>query len=139
MTTRANIHPFPLADGRAETRHVFIRDLVLPAHIGVHRHEHDRTQQIRINLDLSVHEDISAIEDSIENVVCYETITDGVRAIVAEGHVKLVETLAERIAEMCLADERVSVVRVRIEKLEILPDATSVGVEIERFGNRQSG
>ena len=55
-----------------------------------------------------------------------------VRGIVAAGHVRLVETLAERIAEACLADRRVHLARVRVEKLDIFADATSAGVEIER-------
>ena len=54
------------------------------------------------------------------------------RSIVDAGHVRLVETLAERIAEACLADRRVHLARVRVEKLDIFADATSAGVEIER-------
>jgi len=133
MTPSNVIRPFPLADGHAGTRHVFVHDLVLPAHIGVHGHEHGRTQRVRINLDLSVQEGPAAIGDELANVVCYEHIIDDIRAIVAAGHVRLVETLAERIADMCLADRRVSIARVRVEKLDVMPDADSVGVEIERF------
>jgi len=129
------VKPFPLVDGRAGTRHVFVRDLVLTAQIGVHQHEHGRPQRVRINLDLSVQEGAGPYGDRLEDVVCYERITDGVRALVAEGHVKLVETLAERIADMCLADSRISVVRVRVEKLDVMPDAEAVGVEIERFSS----
>jgi dihydroneopterin aldolase len=57
----------------------------------------------------------------------------GVRELLSDRHIKLVETVAEEIAAMCLEDGRVSSVRVRVEKLDILPDAASVGVEIERF------
>ena len=55
-----------------------------------------------------------------------------VRAIIAEGHVRLAETLAERIAAACFEDARVRTVRVRVEKLEALTAAESVGIEIER-------
>jgi dihydroneopterin aldolase len=65
-------------------------------------------------------------------VVDYEKVAETARTIVRSGHVRLVETLAERIAEACLADRRVHVVRVRVEKLDIFADATSAGVEIER-------
>jgi dihydroneopterin aldolase len=65
-------------------------------------------------------------------VVDYEGVADAVRAIVAAGHVMLVETLAERIAESCLADPRVHLARVRVEKLDVFADAASAGVEIER-------
>ncbi|OYV35424.1 MAG: diguanylate cyclase, partial [Acidocella sp. 20-61-6] len=50
----------------------------------------------------------------------------------AAGHVQLVETLAERLCEVCLADARVLIARVRVEKLDVFADAASAGVEVER-------
>lgn len=113
-------------------RHVFVRNLVLAASIGVHRHEQDHPQRVRVNLDLSV-SDGRPSHDALADVVCYETITDEVRAIVTGPHNNLVETLAERVAEACLRDRRVAVARVRIEKLDVWTDVESVGVEIERM------
>ena len=46
--------------------------------------------------------------------------------------INLVETLAERIAAQCLEDHRILVAKVRVEKLDVMPDASAVGVEIER-------
>jgi dihydroneopterin aldolase len=118
-------------------RHIFIRDLVLAAEIGAHRHERGTNQRIRINVDLSVSEEGPAIADDLRNVVCYDEVVTGIRALAGAGHVNLVETLAERIAAMCLADMRVRRVRVRVEKLDVYPDAGSVGVEIERSNPSQ--
>ncbi len=126
--------PLRVADARNAIRHVFIRDLVLPCRIGVHRHEHGAPQRVRINLDLAVRDD-RQLGDELANVVCYEEISTAVRAIVGRRHINLVETLAEEIASMCLEDGRVRSARIRIEKLDVLPDAVSVGVEIERFAN----
>ena len=112
-------------------RHVFLRDLVLPARIGVYEHEHAGPQRIRVNVDLGVHEGPGE-DDELAHVVDYERVADAVRGIVAEGHVRLVETLAERIARACLTDPRVRLARVRVEKLDVFPDAASAGVEIER-------
>ena len=135
MTTEpAKIIPLPrIADGRAGIRHVFVRDLVLSGSIGVHHHERETEQRIRVNLDLAVSEGSEPVNDKLNNVICYEKIVTKVKAVVARGHVNLVETLAEDIAALCLADARVRSVRVRIEKLDIVPEAQSVGVEIERF------
>ncbi|TVR81891.1 MAG: dihydroneopterin aldolase [Rhodospirillales bacterium] len=127
------IHPLRIADARNRLRHVFVRDLLLTCSIGVHRHERHAPQRVRINLDLAVRDEGADLRDDLGNVVCYEQITEGVRDIVSRGHIKLAETLAEQIARMCLDDERVRSVRVRVEKLDVLPDAASVGVEIERF------
>ncbi|WP_316979136.1 dihydroneopterin aldolase [Shumkonia mesophila] len=134
MTTdRANVvRPLRIADARNAVRHVFIRDMVLPCSIGVHRHEQLEAQRIRINLDLAVREAVEPLGDNLANVVCYETVANGIRAIVARGHVNLVETLAEDIAALCLKDIRILSARVRVEKLDVFADAQSVGVEIER-------
>lgn len=131
---RAAVYPLRIADARNAIRHVFIRDLLLTCRIGVHRHEETQAQRVRINLDLAVRED-RALEDDLANVVCYERIADAVRAVVSGRHIKLLETLAEEIATICLDDERVRSVRVRVEKLDIFPDAAGVGVEIERFAD----
>jgi len=112
-------------------RHVFIRNLELLAHIGVYRHEEGRMQPVRINVDLGT-DDTADTKDMLENVVDYHVIEKRIRAIIAEGHVRLAETLAERIAAACFEDSRVRTVRVRVEKLHALTGAESVGIEIER-------
>ncbi len=133
MSEENVVHAFRIADAKALIQHVFIRDLVLSALIGVYRHEKENPQPIRINLDLAVKEDGIVNRDRLEEVVSYEDIADGVRKIVANGHVNLVETLAQRISDMCFDHIRVQAVRVRIEKLAVFEDAASAGVEIERF------
>ena len=115
---------------RSRPRRVFVRDLVLGASIGVYKHEKRSPQPVRINIDLAVDE--APVDDDVRNVVDYQKVIDGVTAIVEAGHINLVETLAERIAEMCLADRRVASARVRVEKLNVAPEAAGVGVEIER-------
>lgn len=128
-----------IADVARGLRHVFLRDMVLQASIGVHPPEHEATQRVRINVDLAVMDDGARAlsrtpvgRDELTRVVDYERIANTVRQIVASGHVRLVETLAERIADACLADPRVDLARIRVEKLDVFPDFASAGVEIER-------
>ncbi|MBL8808289.1 MAG: dihydroneopterin aldolase [Rhodospirillales bacterium] len=120
-----------LAPAGATIRKVLIGDLVLPTMIGIFRREKLRAQRVRFNIELGV-VDRPPRQDRPSEIVCYDRIVKGVRALVAEGHVNLVETLAERVAELCLAAPSAIYVRVRVEKLDIYPDAASVGVEIER-------
>jgi len=126
------VHPLRIANASASVRHVFVRDLTLDCSIGIYDHEKEKTQRVRFNLDLSVRENHAPLNDDISNVVCYEKITNGIRDLVAGGHVNLVETLAENVAELCLINPLVETARVRVEKLDVFDDATSVGVEIER-------
>jgi dihydroneopterin aldolase len=128
-----------IASAARKLRHVFLRDMVLPADIGVHAHEHGVQQRIRVNVDLGV-ADLGAEamsmasvgRDILSRVVDYETVANTVRGIISNGHILLVESLAERIAEACLTDARVELVRIRVEKLDVFPDMAAAGVEIER-------
>jgi dihydroneopterin aldolase len=126
------IFPLRIADAGRSVRHVFVRDLVIDANIGIHAHERQGRQRVVVNVDLSVTEIDRPVQDKIGEVLCYEEVAAGIEDIVATGHINLVETLAERIAQMCLRDERVETARVRIEKPDALPNAGSVGIEIER-------
>ena len=125
--------PRGVADATRSYRHVFVRDLEIEAMLGIHEHEKIRPQRVIINIDLTVKERGEPLEDDISNVVSYEKVVDHIREIVAQGHVHLVETLAELIAARCLENDWITGVRVRVEKPDIIQGARSVGVEIERL------
>lgn len=135
MTTPGNIiQALRIADAKRSLRHVFVRDLLVTCRIGIYDHEKTKDQRVRLNIDLGVLEDPSLdLGDDYGKVVCYEDIARRARSAAQDGHTNLVETLAERIAQICLQDPRVRSTRVRVEKLDAIEDAFSVGVEIERF------
>ncbi|UCH73282.1 MAG: dihydroneopterin aldolase [Rhodospirillales bacterium] len=122
----------PAAEAIAGHYRIRISDLVLPASIGVYDREKEAPQRVRINVALTVAEHGRPFGDKIENVVSYEDVIAGIRAIIARGHINLVETLAEEIASMCLDDRRVVRARVAVDKLDVERDAAAVGVEIDR-------
>jgi dihydroneopterin aldolase len=111
---------------------VYVRDFILPANIGVHDSERNGPQRVRINVDLHVVEGDAPLDDDISKVYSYEKVVNGVRDIIAGGHINLVETLAERIALLCFEDARVTRARVAVDKLDVEPDADALGIEIER-------
>jgi len=117
------------------SRRILVRDLILDCEIGVFPQEHGKTQRVRINLDLAVAEGDRPLDDDLRNTVSYGPIIDALRGLTRSGRINLVETLAERVAALCLADLRVGSVRVRVEKLDVYDDAEAVGVEIERFND----
>ncbi len=128
----SNILHLPYADAARSVRHVFVRDYVTKAEIGVWEHEKDTRQAVRINVDLSVVEGTDHHADQLGNVVCYNEIVTNIQSIISSGHINLVETLAEKIADMALSNPQVTAARVKVEKLEAVEGAASVGVEIER-------
>ena len=128
----SKIRPLSEARPRTAARTLFIRDLVVPCAIGVHAHERGRRQRVRIDVSLTIAEPDAPHWDRIEGVPNYDDVVAGVQALVESGHVNLAETLAERIADLCLADRRIARARVRVEKLDVLSDGAVVGVEVER-------
>ncbi len=113
-------------------RSVFLRRLALDASIGAYPHELETRQPILIDIDLEVVSPGAPVDDDLGEVVCYDRISKGVAAILDEGHIKLVETLAERIADVALSHPKALAVRVRIEKPEAVSAAEGAGVEIRR-------
>ena len=111
---------------------ILINDLRLDCRIGVHVHERLAPQRVRINVALEVRNGIRHEADDIAGVVSYEGILAGIKALAGGDHINLVETLAERIADICLADARALCARVKVEKLDIEPNAAGIGIEIER-------
>ena len=125
---RAALKPAP-DEGKTPDR-VFMHDLVLDVEIGVYTHEKGVTQRVRFSVDVDLLPAASALDDDIARAFDYDTIINGIKRIVARGHINLVETLAEEVAEHCLTHPRTARVAVKIEKLDKEPGA--VGVEIVR-------
>ncbi|MEN8723440.1 MAG: dihydroneopterin aldolase [Alphaproteobacteria bacterium] len=128
----STVRPLSLANADLALRHVFVNNLRLDAEIGIHPHEQNVKQPVIVSVDLTVTEQAAPVGDQIDSVLCYEGIVNIVHRVIDQGHINLVETMAEQIANACLVDERVQSTRVRVEKPAAFAAADSVGVEIER-------
>ena len=128
----SEIAPLPRS-ANPPRRRVFVRDLALDAFIGAYEKEQGVAQKVKIDLEIEVVEPSNPVSDRLEDVVCYNRLTEGIKAIIDEGHIKLVETLAERIADFALSHPMVYSVLVRIEKPNAIPEASAAGVEIMRM------
>lgn len=118
----------PAARGRIVMTKIFVTGVKIEAEIGIHRHEKGRAQPLVVDVELDVP---TAGAERLGDTVNYETIVRMAREVAAEGHINLVEAFAERLARACLADERVTRARVRVEKpLALAPDAAGAGVEV---------
>ncbi len=115
----------------AETYRVTIRDLRVDWHIGVFDHEHHRTQPVLLNLELIADALPDWTADDYAAVPCYATLSEAIADLAAEGHVELVETLAHRIACLCLEDTKIRQAKVKVEKPDAIENAVAVGVEVE--------
>ena len=111
---------------------ILVKNLTFPMKIGIYKHEKSRKQRVRVNLELRVYQKKDNINDSIDNVICYENIIKIIKNIACTKHIHLVETLAEKIANECLQIPESFHCKVKVEKLDVFDDLESVGVEITR-------
>jgi 7,8-dihydroneopterin aldolase/epimerase/oxygenase len=107
------------------SREIFVRGLKVEAAIGIYDHEHGRSQPLIIDalIDLETHP-IHGLKDTLN----YEQVGQMARDLIARGHIKLVETLAEELGEALSKLDYVTAVEVRISKPEALNDAEAAGV-----------
>jgi dihydroneopterin aldolase len=125
--SRATILPDP------GQRCVVVDDLRLRFFIGVHEYETRARQEVSVTVHMLVPEMGAPPSDDLADYVSYADIVEALKARAASTrHVKLVETLAEEVAALVLADPRVAGAIVDVRKTEIIPEAKGVGVIIHR-------
>ena len=111
---------------------VVVKALALEVIIGLFPWERAVRQRVLVDLDMEVDIFKAAQTDDLEFVVNYAEVCDRVAALAEEGQYKLLETFVERIAEMVLRDFEVTWIRVAVNKVDVMPQVSSVGVQIER-------
>jgi dihydroneopterin aldolase len=111
---------------------VFLRGLEVECVIGVFDWEREQKQKVVIDLDMEWDVRPAAREDDLALAVDWKTVTKEILAFVGESRFRLVESLAERIAEIVIARFGVPRVRVRVEKPGAVRYSTTVGVEVVR-------
>lgn len=109
---------------------ISMRDYVLDTEIGAFQLERGQTQRVKFDVVVEVQTIAGALGDDVDQVLSYDTISDAIHAALADTRLNLLETLAERVAELILADPRAARVFLKIEKLDRGP--YKLGVEIMR-------
>lgn len=130
MSTAANTSDLEIGTTMADR--IVIKDLLVRGIVGINDDERINRQDVLINLTLETDMRAAARSDHIADAVNYRTLTKQVIDLVETSRFFLVEKMAEEIARICLADERVQRVCVQVEKPTALRFAGSVGVCIER-------
>lgn len=111
---------------------IYIRDLKIECIIGVYEWERRVRQTVILDLDLGADIRRAAQTDAIADTVNYKAVSKRLVEYVGNSQFQLVETLAERVAEILLTEFQLPWVRVRINKKGALRGANDVGVVIER-------
>jgi dihydroneopterin aldolase/D-erythro-7,8-dihydroneopterin triphosphate epimerase len=111
---------------------IFIRDLALRCIIGIYPEERREKQDVVINVEMHTDLRKAGLSDDLNDTVNYKSIKKAILQLVEASHFQLIESLAEQIAAIALADEKVQQAVVTIDKPGALRFAKSSAVEITR-------
>jgi len=119
-------------DKQAATDTIFLHELKVDTIIGIWDWERKIRQTVSIDLEMGADIQRAAATDSIDDTLNYKAVAKQVQQMVAASEFQLVETLAEKIAELVLTEFAVSWIQVRVSKPGAIRGARNVGVLIRR-------
>ncbi len=113
-------------------RKILIKDLVLKMLVGIHNFEKKKKQRVRFNLVINIDQNLIPNDKDLKSIVNYEQVIKTIMRITSRKHYLLLETLAEKIFLKLFENLRIKKVLLRIEKLDVIKNTTSVGIELEK-------
>ena len=113
-------------------RKVIIKNLILNIFIGIHDFEKKKKQKVRFNIEVETNSNIKPSNKDFSTIINYETLVDKIKTLVRKQHHELLEELAENIFKIIFQSKLVKKVNVKLEKLHILKESESVGVDISK-------
>ena len=111
---------------------IFLTGLVVDCIVGVWEWERQVKQTVVVDVEMAVDIRKAAASDNLRDALDYKEVSQRLQTFVGESQFQLVETLAEKVAQLTLAEFQVSWVRVRVKKHAAIRALREVGVEIER-------
>ena len=110
-------------------RKVIIKNLVLNIFIGIHNFEKKKKQRVRFNIEVITNPFVKPNNKDLTTILNYEEIINKIKILVKKRHHELLEDLAEHIFTIIFQNKLVKKAKIKIEKLEIIKNSESVGVE----------
>ena len=111
---------------------ILIKELVLDLKLGYYDFEKGRPQKVKFNLDVDYEDKKPTSDKDIKSIVNYGRIVKLIKKLTKNKHYNFLETLAEDVFDVLFKDKRIGKITLQIEKLEILKECTSVGIQITK-------
>ena len=111
---------------------ILIKDLTLDLRLGYYDFEREKKQKVKFNLELNYENKKPTNDEDLKSIVNYGKIVKLIEKLVKNKHYNFLETLAEDIFDELFKNKRIDKIVLRIEKLEILKQCSSVGIQISK-------
>ena len=113
-------------------RKVFIKNLILNVFIGIHNFEKKKKQRVRFNIEVITNPFIKPNNKDLSTILNYEDLINKIKLLVKKQHYELIEDLAENMFEIVFQNRLVKKINIKIEKLDIIKNSESVGIEFSK-------
>jgi len=106
---------------------VIIKDLILLLSVGINKFEKLKKQNVRFNIEITTDPNL---KPDVKTIVNYEGIINDIKKLTEKTHFELLESLSESIFDEIFKNKKIKKVKLKIEKLDIMKETTSVGIEV---------
>ena len=111
---------------------ILIKELILDLKLGYYDFEKKEPQKVKFNLEVDYEDKKPTSDDDIKSIVNYGKLVKLIKKLTKNKHYNFLETLAEDVFDVLFKDKRIGKIMLQIEKLEILKDCTSVGIQVTK-------
>ena len=111
---------------------ILINELILDLKLGYYDYEKEKPQKVKFSLEIDYEDKKPTNDKDIKSIVNYSTVVKLIRKLVKKKHYNFLESLAEAVFDELFKDKRIAKIMLKIEKLEILKECSSVGIQITK-------
>ena len=111
---------------------ILINELILNLKLGYYDFEKQKPQKIKFSLEIDYQDKKPSNDKDLRSIVNYATIVKLIKKLIKKKHYNFLETLAEAVFDELFKDKRIGKIMLKIEKLEILKECSSVGIQITK-------
>ena len=109
---------------------VLIKELILNLKLGYYDFEKEKPQKVKFSLEIDYKDKKPSNDKDLKSIVNYSKVVRLIKKLVKNKHYNFLETLAEDVFDELFKDKRIEKINLKIEKLEIMKDCSSVGIQI---------
>ena len=106
---------------------IIVKDLILLLSVGIHQFEKLKRQKVKFNIEITTDPNLKS---DIKSIVNYEGVINDIKKLTKKSHFELLESLSESIFDRIFRNKKIKKIKLKIEKLEIIKETTSVGIEV---------
>ena len=111
---------------------ILINELILDLKLGYYDFEKEKAQKVKFSLEIDYQDKKPSIDKDLRSIVNYATIVKLIIKLIKKKHYNFLETLAEAVFNELFKDKRIGKIMLKIEKMEILKECSSVGIQITK-------